>query len=346
MSQSNIDLKTLKIGYWNVETVEGKIGEIIATMDRNDCDILVCVDTKRPGDNEGFSDEVLTNGEGWGTWTYSPATDVSKEFDMFWVGEKKPGQAKTPGGICVIFKPGVKSLVKVPKDILPNSSNSNAVNSLVQNFGSFNLGGMSYLEKRVKIRILPITIDFTDTTGTAVPIKLICCYAPTSKPIDNKLSDLVFKKIETEVENWDEKSLVAILGDINARLGKNDVESHAKTVGWNVKDTNKFHKETNNRGEVFRYLCGKHNLIVASLLFKSNLKTWQEISSTYNCQQSNLDHFAIGRRGSIVSNQQQIVRREQGVCYDLKVIDERTVNKDFHRLCIAKLNLEKVNSKK
>ena len=342
MSKINGNLpKKINIGYWNVETVEGKIREIIKTMKNKDCDILVCVDAKRPDDGEGFLDDVLRNGKGWGRWVPDGAGDQNQSqgqaYDMFWVGQKKPAKALTPGGVCVIFKPGLKNYVIFP-DTQPCEQTSNtdfSVETLANKLGDLDVDdSVKYLtlEEKVGIRVLPVVMK---TIGGH--LKLICCYVPTSSRVNDQLAGLVFEEICKEVET--RESLVIIAGDINARFGKADVQKHAEKVGWGAK-TNEYHIETNNRGKTFEELCSENNLIISSLLFNSHLRTWQQRSDTDECQKSDLDHFAIGKMGVEVSQSQKLVRRKIGVCHDVIVSDDRLVHYRFHRLCIASLNLE------
>ena len=189
-------------------------------MREKSCDIMVCVNAKRPGAEDGFSGGVLDSGEGWGRWPHD-AEDGSQLYDMYWVGERRdPGRPKK-GGICVIFKPILKPHVNFPND------------HLADNFGNLGVDdkpNFEELNESRKINVLLVVIETVDG-----PLNLICCYVPDSSCNKNNnnnnnklLADVVFEKIDQKVKNLRARELVVIAGHMNAIFKSGDIKEHAR----------------------------------------------------------------------------------------------------------------------
>jgi Reverse transcriptase (RNA-dependent DNA polymerase)/Endonuclease/Exonuclease/phosphatase family len=171
--------------------------------------------------------------------------------------------------------------------------------------------------KRINGRITYIRIK-----NTVANISIVNGYAPTEKDeIEEK--EMFYEKLEQTCENIPKHDTLVVMGDFNAKIGK---EEHLKEVAG--KET--LHEETTDNGLRLCNLATEMDMIVASTKFKHKKVhkiTWTIPGQTKGNQ---IDHVLIKRK-------------RENMIEDVRSYRGTSVNTDHH-LVIAKMKLRMVKS--
>ncbi|XP_022196882.1 craniofacial development protein 2-like [Nilaparvata lugens] len=119
-------------------------------------------------------------------------------------------------------------------------------------------------------------------------ISLICVHAPTNES-DEHIKDQFYERLENVYKNTPEHDVKLILGDFNAKLGKE--ACHRPTIG-----PYSLHDESNENGLRMIDFAGDNNMTISSTCFKHKdiqKITWASPDGTTKNQ---IDHVMIDRR--------------------------------------------------
>ncbi|XP_039282986.1 uncharacterized protein LOC120351088 [Nilaparvata lugens] len=119
-------------------------------------------------------------------------------------------------------------------------------------------------------------------------ISLICVHAPTNES-DEHIKDQFYERLENVYKNTPEHDVKLILGDFNAKLGKE--ACHRPTIG-----PYSLHDESNENGLRMIDFAGGNNMTISSTYFKHkdiHKMTWASPDGTTKNQ---IDHVMIDRR--------------------------------------------------
>ena len=137
--------------------------------------------------------------------------------------------------------------------------------------------------ERVSERILKVYFEGNPK------ITIVVAYAPTEmRPADEK--DLFYDDIQATINSEPSHSLVAVLGDFNARVGDDSHQQQSQVVGRYL-----YHQETNDNGKRLVDLCLAAQLRVAQTRFpqpRKKLWTWRHPSGSL----AQLDHILISAK--------------------------------------------------
>lgn len=141
--------------------------------------------------------------------------------------------------------------------------------------------------------------------GKPTNISIVNIYAPTETNTDEE-KEHFYEELEEMLEVIPREDLVIVLGDCNARIGKESIISQ-------VAGKHTIHEKTNDNGIRLCGLAAKMNLIISSTKFEHPIEHKVTWISPDKKTQAQIDHVLVGRRrqSSVMD-----VRTYRGACAD------------------------------
>ena len=120
-------------------------------------------------------------------------------------------------------------------------------------------------------------------------ITLIQCYAPTTTAEDEEVENF-YDALQNAIDNTDKQDIIYILGDFNAKIGKETAQDEKETKGTHCLGSR------NDRGQMLLDFCLENKLVVGNSLFQQHprrLFTW---TSPDGNTKNQIDYILIQNR--------------------------------------------------